>query len=400
MSSDGCGGGGGSGYIDFTFLHADKSQLSIWDSPTVKRIAHKSLDISWKNLNYAGVGEDVRYYIIEMSQGRQGSGSEGVCSDDFNVVNSIYAGIELELDAYIDNLYPNTPYCFRIIAVSDRGIASKSNLLIVTTSPPPQNKWWPHRPRNNYEILANTYNNNDMRCGVTDYPRPRRGHTMSFVNGKVYLFGGLTTICICKEEYSERRCGDETVFSNEVWVLHPKINIWTRLRDHSWNSSFVPRGREQHSATVLSNGNIAIIGGRSDSSTAFQAKNQTTILGDVWEMDPGQITTHNISTSSSKGDDINQLPANLKDGHVTYHSQHANLTRGNSDDSDDLCIVKMSVKVSFYHPCIEQLGFIALFGPGSSPSSLQPSQFTGNDAKVSRHATIYVCIFNPLLWQC
>ena len=394
---DGCGGGGGSGYLDYTAVfidsNADRSQSNLLNSPIVKRIEHDAFEISWYNSQkHAETKQDIRYYNIELSQGREGSGLEGgSCSDVYKVVDYIQAGVEFKLASRIRQLSPDTTYCVRLVAIGDRGISRKSKSAVVNTLQAPQNRWWPNHPRDNYELLRKATTSNRPSCEIPNYPAPRRGHSMSFVNDRVYLFGGLTNICICEDE-SAGRYGVQTVYSNEVWVLNPRTNIWKLLQEHSWNSSSIPRGREQHSATVLPNGKIIIIGGKMREDFPNEEMGKPTVFGDVWEMDPGQITAHDFLASIGNSD-LN-LPIDINNGHVLYHSQQVNLFTGNGHSSDqEQCVVDLSVKVSFFHPCVETLGFIALYGPGSTPSSKQPSQFAGNDSKVMLNACSFYFLF-------
>ena len=360
-------------YVDDKY---DQSLLHLLGPPKVKNIKHNSFQIHWSNgKQYSRKRDDIRYYNVELSQGRKGSGLEGgSCSDDYKVVDFIQVGNEFELSSHIGELSSDTPYCARIIAVGDSGIHDRSASITINTLPTPHNTWWPSDPRDNLELLREINDSESPSCKTPDYPTPRRGHSMSFVNNRVYLFGGLTDICICKGQ-DNMNCGIETVYSNEVWALNPWTNVWKRLKEHSWDTSSVPKGREQHSATVLPNGKVIIIGGKSDTSTAFIAKGKPSILGDVWEMNPGQITTKTFLASGSARE--KNLPLEMENGHVSYHSQ---IVQGISEQEQ--CITDLSVQVSFFHPCIETLGFITLYGPKSANSSIHPSRFSGNDSKV------------------
>ncbi len=350
----------------------------------IKKVEHDRIEISWYNIHkYTRRNQDVTYYNIEISQGREGAGLEGGgCSHDYKVVDYVPAGIESNFNSQIQQLSPNTAYCIRVIAIGDRGASKKTLPIIVTTLQSPQNRWWPHHPRDNYDLLKMVIQDETPSCTIPDYPTPRRGHSMSFVNDKVYLFGGLTNKCICDGEGATRDCQMQTVYTNEVWVLNTYTNIWKLLKEHSRYSTKVPRGREQHSATVLPNGKVLIIGGRSDLSSAFKSMEKPSILGDVWEMDPGQIK--NYKFRGSEGENDEDLPVEIGDGQAVYLSQQVTLFTDNakSFEGDKQCLVDLSIEVSLYHPCVEALGFIALYGPGSTPSSNRPSRFTGDDLKV------------------
>jgi hypothetical protein len=140
------------------------------------------------------------------------------------------------------------------------------------------------------------------------------------------------------------------VHSNEVWMLNPLTNIW-KLLGHSLDTTnaLVPKGREQHSATVLPNGKIIIIGG----------KNEDFVFGDVWELDVGEISSHTFSHSKQG---ITPLP--LEDGDIFYEPQHITLVREGAGRTDaSLCVADLVVTVTLNHPCVEQILSLSLFGP-------------------------------------
>ena len=131
-------------------------------------------------------------------------------------------------------------------------------------------------------------------------------------------------------------------------MLNPLTNIWKLLIGHSLDS-LVPKGREQHSATVLPNGKIIFIGG----------KNEDNIFGDVWELDVGELTSHTFAKSKQG---ITPLP--LEDGDIFYEPQHITLVREGAGRTDaSLCVADLAVTVTLNHPCVEQILSLSLFGP-------------------------------------
>lgn len=361
----GCGGGGGSGYVDYLTVYVGSLSESFpleYNFPAPKISAsYDYIEFIWENkYGIHAQSPQVLSYTIELSTVGEGSG----CSDDYFFVDQVNDDGGL-LYARVDDLIPNKTYCVRYIPTLANGnIGRRSTPVEVRTLLPPNNKWWLTFPRERYDTLTN----DDVFCEVPHYPASRRGHTMSFLNGLVYLFGGYTRSCICRS-YSNDSCEVQSFYSNEVWVLNPETNIWKQLQTQQFVTDAIPQGREQHSSTVLSNGRILIIGGRND----------RLIFGDIWEMNVGQITSHEARGSLNHDDVLLMV-----DGAVSYVSLNVNLNRddvGRNDDS--LCVTNLYVSLNLHHECVEQLEFIALYGPDSTPSSSRSSAFTEYDAKVS-----------------
>lgn len=188
-------------------------------------------------------------------------------------------------------------------------------------------------------------------------PLDRRGHSLSFVDGNVILFGGISQTCLCTNETSDSTCPNRYAYSNDVWSFNQFTTKWTLFHEHSSNV-LKPQGREHHSATVLNNGKILVIGGLSSKSTNFHVNDRSTILGDVWEMTLDEISSHIIQGYSEY-----TLPQTFVDGRVFYHTQHPQLFGENNIDEGELCVHDIEVMVSLSHECIEQIGHLTLFGP-------------------------------------
>lgn len=346
----GCGGGGGSGYVDFLAVYVDsipKSLQSEFDIQTPKLSAsYNHIELVWENKYVIDAqSPQVLSYTIELSSVGEGSG----CSDDYVVVDQV--DIDEHFYARIDKLNPDTTYCIRyVLSLANGNISRKSTPVEIRTLPPPKNTWWLTFPRAMYDTLTS----DSVFCEPPQHPSSRRGHTMSFRNGLVYLFGGYAKSCVCRTR-SSASCGVQSFYSNEVWVLNPETNIWKQLQTQQFVTDVVPQGREQHSSTVLSNGRIMIIGGRND----------RLIFGDIWEMNVGQTTSHEVR--GSQDNDSVQL---MVDGAVSSFSLNVDINRddvGRIDDS--LCVTDLYVTVQLYHDCVEQLGFLALKGPDSTHST-------------------------------
>ena len=347
-------------YSDVYVENDIKSRLGDLPPPEVTDIRHNALILQW---DYGKESERniIRFYRVEASIG----GMDYDCSDYWKVIDTVHVQGKSNARAQIEDLIPDTSYCLRLLAVGDHDISRVSLPSIIQTLPAPTNDWWLTFPRDDLEISTGVTAGDTSFCEPTKTPTPRRGHSISFLNGRVYMFGGLTKRCVCD---LKSICREDVVYSNEVWMLNAITNIWKLLVGHSLDPSneIVPTGREQHSASVLPNGEIVMIGG----------KNKDSIFGDAWLLDAGKMTSHTIMHSKEGA----SLP--LKDGGILYESLRVNLAREASRRNDQtLCVADLVVTIELSHPCLEQIHSISLFGPASTPSS-QQSALMGNEATV------------------
>ena len=58
------------------------------------------------------------------------------------------------------------------------------------------------------------------------HPAARRGHTMSLIDGYIYLFGGYTVGYTCENGRSSESCRLRNGVSNELWRLDPITHTW------------------------------------------------------------------------------------------------------------------------------------------------------------------------------
>jgi hypothetical protein len=357
-------------HSDFYYENDIKSGVIDLPPPEVTEIRHNAVVLQWDHGTERG-RHSVHFYRIEASVGGIGN----YCSDNWEAVETVHVQAEsgwFQAETRIEDLSPTSLYCLRLVAVGYQGISRVSLPSTVQTLPAPTNDWWLTYPREGIAKIIGVTNGNTSFCDPPTNPTPRRGHSISSVNGRVYMFGGLTNQCVCTRNDKHEQnsiCKEGAVYSNEVWMLNTFTNIWKLLLGHSMDSSnmHVPTGREQHSATVLPNGKIIIIGGR----------NAETVFGDVYALDVGRMTRHSI-VHSQQG----SVPLPLEDGGILYQPLHVNIVREEPRRKDrTLCIADLVVTIEFYHPCFEQINSISLYGPASTPSS-QPSTQTGIKATV------------------
>ena len=395
---DGSGGGGGSGYVDFSHVFVpDQNPKNIPDEPPapfVASVSHNSFDIMWRSdlgRTDSKIGEHATVFDIEMSRGRKGAALEGGrCSDDYKLVDRIQVtGVETNMNATINGLHPNTVYCVLLVAVGDIGTSKRSQQVEVITKPPLDNKWIDVYPREDLDSMKNRPNIEDIaqldskqnhhfekdKCEIPSRPAPRRGHSVTRVDRNIYLFGGIVEECICDENSST--CKKRIIYSNEVWTFNLYTKIWKLLSPATLNTS-IPIGREKHSATRLKNGKILIIGGKSDTSPFREESNQPLFLGDVWEMDPGQTFSHTVEGLS--------MPEIISEESVSYHSKYVSIKNGPQYREGMLCVKKISVEVMIEHPCVEQLGHIAL-QKFETLSDLPITRDSASETKVCQHFT-------------
>ncbi len=386
---DGSGGGGGCGYVDYSLVFlSERNMETISDPPTAPIatfISHDSFEISWiYNIDdpNSKIGKHVRVFQVELSHGREGAALEGSkCSDEYQLVDSIAVnGKEPIIHTSIDGLQPNTIYCVQIVASGDLGTSERSQRIEIATKAAPNNTWLQVYPLTDLEALKNRpkfedlndlkLNKKLLKCEIPPKPAPRRGHSLNFIDNKIYLFGGVTEHCVCDQSSGE--CGMKIIYSNEVWSFDVFTRIW-KLLSAATDDPHSPRGREKHSATRLKNGKILIIGGRSSMSSHSEVSNQPLILGDVWEMDPGQTSSHTINGLDK--------PQKIVEGKVSYHSTHVSIQDDPQFRKGALCVKDISVEIVLEHPCVEQLEYIAL-QRSNAVSSDQMRQNATSEAKV------------------
>ncbi|CAM9531303.1 unnamed protein product, partial [Chrysoparadoxa australica] len=136
-------------------------------------------------------------------------------------------------------------------------------------------------------------------------PDPRHGHTAVEVSSSVFMFGGLSEGHQCSEAVTDtigfgydstgvqvdrcRRGADS--YSNELWRYHAVTKRW----EHLLVDGARPAGRQGHSASVLNNQQMVIMGGRNS-----ETSNPSPLLGfdALWsiDLDPRTSVTYTFPT--------------------------------------------------------------------------------------------------------
>ena len=186
------------------------------------------------------------------------------------------------------------------------------------------------------------------------HPSPRRGQSMTMdINGKVYMFGGLSVLPsndLCTKDGGQK-CNN-LLPTNELWQFDPVISSWEKVEI----SGDQPEGREQHSATVMSDNRVLVFGGK----TTYRGPENVhdAFLGDLWLLDVRRVTSHTVPGSS-----VQALPLQLPEGETVYHTTNASIASSDYVGLGETCVVGVQVEVTLEHSCTKSVS-LALFGPG------------------------------------
>lgn len=215
---DGAGGGGGSSFIseDVVQVAVGRSQssgLTIFP-PSISFLSDSEVRLDWSNDD---VGGEIFRYVVEIATGEH--------SEDytFHAIVSMSPTLNSDRRMFqhrISGLHHDSDYQVRIVPLTSAGMGLASHPLIFRTLPKPKNYWEPvvgkrktvtntargfgnpvlRRPHldTGVEIHSGGTTLDPMR--ITDsrtstdpvLPSPRRGHSMTLIDGYVYVFGGRT----------------------------------------------------------------------------------------------------------------------------------------------------------------------------------------------------------------
>lgn len=373
------GGGGGGNNIFHVFDYLSRASLHISAKLLTKILLllalslHNNVGMSTVSFTngtilaaaFGGDGGGNSSYCTAL--GGLGGRLRGMMSSDESYVNS-------ELVLLVDNNANEDAIASSDINESRLGLPVQEN----NTPPMPQNQWIPVTIPHEVAVAeANTTTNTTSSwCEHSNHiPTGRRGHSMTSINNHVYIFGGALVTCVCTVVNDGKRdCSSKNVYSSELWHFDISSSMFTLLEPSgNEEEEDVPQGREQHSATVLPNGEIIIIGGLSGNNLD---EPQPQPLNEVWKLsDPHHVTSHVISGEDSST--TQQLPMELNQSYLSSHTLNVDL-------GDDVCVEDLQLSVSLGHGCLEGLEFISLAGP-TVPLAL------GQDSTQSRQYQTKVC---------
>ncbi|KAJ0402836.1 hypothetical protein P43SY_007378 [Pythium insidiosum] len=354
---DGGGGGGGSSFVSLPHCVASSSQSRRsaaaspeLSGPLIQRLTVQSprstaLTLQWSAPAY-GFDRPVDAFVVELANRS--------ANEDFRVVRVLPASAR---NATIDGLRPAWWYRVRVKTLLRAGLgggASASAVLsevrTAQTRPRPENRW--RRVVNDRAMQER-----ETRAGLRfddalpwrRRPSARRGHSLTALDGFLYLFGGFSDGYACNQAH-KAACVVSRGVSNELWRLDPPTSTWLEL------SVVGPRpvAREKHSMAVVSN-RLLLFGG----ATAAAARN------DLWELTVSSTTGR--TTASLR--DLPASPLWIRDGREVF-------SIGNVAASPELCVADLQVTVRVTHACAQTLR-LELYGPGPStfPSRQQSARF-------------------------
>mmetsp|Transcript_177 Transcript_177/g.255 ORF Transcript_177/g.255 Transcript_177/m.255 type:complete len:793 (+) Transcript_177:1-2379(+) len=341
----------------------------------------------------------------------------GLYSDDFQYIDSISVESRQSSDTNVlslsyttTQLSPSSAYRFRVIPVSLEGYRHASNPVGIQTLPFATLNWEPilasrlrianmgsgfsnpvlGRPHldEGPEVFTSKDSNDSLRFSdpptseTPAIPSGRRGHSLTAIQGYVFMFGGRTNGYSCASVYKDNfnygntesgryiyPCTSKQAEVNELWSFDLHTYTWRFLNTSIWNSA-PPPAREQHSAVAIDD-NLYIFGGKSRTfqlSTDGQIQMQNysvAVHGDVWKLSIERERVYSLSSSKSTVIQQNESLIQTLDGSL---DPTISATSDGVTPRKGLCIKNLVVKVVVDHPCLNQLR-LSLRGPGPSTGS-------------------------------
>lgn len=417
------------------------SLASIIRTPTVDFINDTAVGIVWVL--------DTSNNKLNIPTSYQLEISFDIFSDDFInfqdlpvIIPSDFRNSTFTTTHIIDGLSPESDYRFRVCPFFITGRGHCSFPVVVTTLGISQNYWEPVIPRRlslgqtnrgfNYpvvqrphldtgvEVFGDKISDNAVRWADAPteqtpvLPSGRRGHSLSLVDGYVFMVGGRTNGYTCSNVYKDTLnigniesgrevypCTSKQSEVNEVWSLDIGTYQWVFLNTSKWQmdpmfpdlAPAAPPPREQHAAAVLDR-DVYIFGGKSrlfesdpDSGEIFFTHHSDTVYGDLWKLSVERAqqyvlryTSHNASEEGiDENINNNKSVARIPQGSQKLRAvMDGNLNATIASQSDGVtpregqCVEKMIVRITIEHPCIKQLR-ASLLGPG--PLSGSPNYF-------------------------
>lgn len=349
-----------------------KSGAQCPSEPLAFHLSHDSASFTWNaGSNQHSTSKEfyVHKYIVRLSTAElERDGEETNFCSHYDVHEHILSDPTRSNDnatTSMSNLHPQTSYCLQVEAFSVEGLSLGKRVLPFTTRPAPVNEWIKMDVRQTVpsDISANSVNDEQSWCEYSSIrPTGRRGHSMAVINDQAYIFGGATVKCGCSYDsfFNETRCSRKNVYSDELWQFDTVSSRFSLLHDMSSIDETTPRGREQHSATVMPDGSLVVIGGMTSFNDDLTIDQESNVLGDVWRLPNPHHTSSFVF--SGIGDEARESQAmELTSGKISKHRLYVS-----SEEDVEMCIADIQVKISLDHDCPKDIHYISLIGPDNS----------------------------------
>lgn len=360
------------GFIDEQWVApVDESDWKCPSLPYATDISHDFASFTWNagSNQYRHTSKDTQVdkYVVYLSKAHDKTQqNQRICWNirDYMLHEHVTrSAVNGNSTAELKGLTPNSSYCLLVEGFSKEGLSLGRQVAHFTTKSEPTNNWRQERVQQSMakSLEVNPDNDSSWCQQSKSLPSGRRGHSLSVVNDQVYLFGGATVKCICHfdPKHEKEKCFSENVFSDELWHYDSLSSEFTLLSAEDAENA--PRGREQHSLTILPNKSIILIGGRgwSTEDTDMITSQDSSVLGDVWMLAaPHNITSHVVSGEN----DLIKLPVALKQGEAVEHKRTVSLNSLGFEASQDMCIRSLHLDVSMELNCTSDLDHISLTG--------------------------------------
>ncbi|KAL7681724.1 putative fibronectin type III, immunoglobulin-like, kelch-type beta propeller [Plasmopara halstedii] len=341
---DGAGGGGGSSFISFKNLfNTSKSGLSDASLQPqdaeegvrqfrVSPLTSTSIILSWKAPRY---------------------------------------GFHSEIT--IHGLTPMASYRFQLKSLLLNGHDTYSDVITVRMPSKPTNRWQRCKSRSPDKETSRA----EIRSSpLLRFPSARRGHSLTYMENSLYLFGGMAKSYECNQAHKVPCLLQQPEgVSNELWRYDLVTETWTLVPQ----SELVPPPREKHSMAVVKD-RFLLFGGRQNDA---QDTNNTLFhgpraLNDLWELSISSTTAKETAVSF---DSFPLTEISIPDGMEVTAPGSLNA----STSGEQLCIANMSVTVKLTHTCPHTLR-LQLFGPRSTTFSRQQANFQDSISSQTRES--------------
>ncbi|KAF1790727.1 Kelch-type beta propeller [Phytophthora cactorum] len=288
----------------------------------VSPLTSSSVSVSWKAPRY-GFSQLVEGFVIEMANRS--------ASEDFRLVRLVTLPTadmtESSGNVTVHGLAPMAAYRFRVKPLLLDGPEKYVETLRYSTCRRREHKSW--------DAVTNT-------PPLQRLPSARRGHSLTFMDNFLYLFGGMAKSYECSRAHKVPCLVQKNPrsVSNELWRYDLLTETWWSVPQ----PTLAPPPREKHSmADDASDANDA-------STWGPQA------LNDLWELSISSTTAKQTSVSL---DSRQPTTLSIPDGGEVFALGRKRV----SASGEQLCVANVSVTVQITHACPQKLR-LQLFGPG------------------------------------